>query len=769
MLLIIKHKYSLLSALIIIIACLVFFSHGIFFDKKTIDADTLSFFSPILWYTGNLWKAGIPPLWNPFLFNGYPNFADPQAQVFYPINIIISFLTTFSVKVVYLQLVLHYILAGLFMYLLSGHYMKKSASRLIASLIYMFNGYMINHFTHLSMINAVVWLPLIIYFLEKGWSSKKISYFIPTGVSIALLIFAGHPQTFLYIAYIVFFFSLFRCFYIDNEKRFSFFPIKLMLASFVFGFFLGAVQILPTYEFAQFSNRDAALEYNILTSSGQLKPVHLITLLSPDFFGGVRSPYIGHTDPTHSSIYCGIIFLALLPYSFIKAKKQVYFFGFMAVLSLLISMGDYGYIFKVLYKIFPGFDMFRSPVHFRFGFAFFAAIIAGIGLENILEKKLLKTYIKYGYLIAFYLIAFFLLIMTFTANVNSTIHKNIHTDILIFCVLFLAINLTFIVFEKKVILGRTLIISLLLMAFFDFYTNGAHAMTMGLSRAHNELDKTPLLVAALKDSNYKDMIKDRPFLFTDQESLYRIYVDDNKKSHTDFSPWLPYFPYELTKLSVLEDNNIIKHNLFIVEGISPMILKRFGLFNGTLIDNDFHKFLQLSNIKYIIRQDGTVSVLPKEKIFPRSYIVSKVEYMNNEEDILAELSNSNFNIKENAIVEKPLALGTKDYCSNKKEAKIVSYSPNKIILEAETSCDGLLVLSDTYYPGWMVSIDSGPKTAAIRTNYYFMGTIIPSGKHNIIFEFTPLSFKLGLIISIASFVLGIIYLIRKKEVVNRHK
>lgn len=173
------HRGFLIASFFIILFCLLFFAKGIFRNNISIIWDTPNQFFPKLWYTANVWRRGLPPLWNPFLFNGFPTFADPQSQTFYPFTFAMAFLTGVSAKMVYLQLVFHYMLAGIFMYLFAGFYVKDIAGRVIASLIYMFNGFMIDHFSHLTMINSVVWLPLILFFLEKGWRGRNLLYFAP--------------------------------------------------------------------------------------------------------------------------------------------------------------------------------------------------------------------------------------------------------------------------------------------------------------------------------------------------------------------------------------------------------------------------------------------------------------------------------------------------------------------------------------------------------------------------------------------------------------
>ncbi|OGW44333.1 MAG: hypothetical protein A2Y66_05015 [Nitrospirae bacterium RBG_13_41_22] len=758
----------LLSFVFIIISCLLFFSKGIFLDKRTIIWDAADEFFPLLWYTGHLWKNGILPLWNPFLFNGYPIFVDPQNQTFYPINIIISFLTVFSAKVVYFQIVLHFLLAGISMYLFSGFYIRNNAGRLIAALVYMFNGFMVNHFQHLTMINAVAWLPLTLFFLEKGWKEKKVVYFMPAGISIALSVLAGHPQTLLYMLYISLSLTVFKCLSPNHEKRFSFFPLKLTMLSMIFGFLLSAIQLIPSYEFSTMANRSGPLPYWIVALiSGQLHPAHLVTLFLPDYFGTVKGPYVGLTDIAHSSIYCGVIFLGVLPYTFEKRRKEIIFFWFMSILTLFIAMGDFGIIFRFFYKYLPGFNLFRSPVQYRFGLAFFAAILTGIAIDNIISKNIVKRRIHYVYQGVVFLLIMVMVIFAIVTPLKEKVLSNVFRDAIIFSVLFLMFTFILLMWEKKKLPLTILQLTLFLLAFIDFYIHGADALTIGSRMRHNEMEKEPAVLSSLKSKLGQSMRQEgkTPFLSSAEieNGLYRVYVDDGDNNHVRF---LPYFPYDFLKLGIVGFNRTILHKVFMVDGYNPIILKRYILFNGTFRDRDYQKFRMLSNVKYIIKPGGAIEVLSDEETLPRSYLVTRTRYIRNPDLIIDELSDPSFDIRNEAVVEYPLELPKAAFCGERKEAKVVEYFPNRIKLATECDCSALLVLSDTYYPGWKVRIDSDVRTDAMKVNYCFMGAVIPSGKHNVIFEFDPISFKIGLIITVLSVVSGItIYLglVRKQK------
>lgn len=94
-----------------------------------------------------------------------------------------------------------------------------------------------------------------------------------------------------------------------------------------------------------------------------------------------------------------------------------------------------------------------------------------------------------------------------------------------------------------------------------------------------------------------------------------------------------------------------------------------------------------------------------------------------------------------------------------------SIRANRIILDAQGP--GLLVLSEIYYPGWRVSVD-GRSSEVVPVYGVFRGVVLPAGEHEVVFQFTPLSFFTGMSISLVTlFLTGILWLrklvIRKRE------
>ncbi len=89
-------------------------------------------------------------------------------------------------------------------------------------------------------------------------------------------------------------------------------------------------------------------------------------------------------------------------------------------------------------------------------------------------------------------------------------------------------------------------------------------------------------------------------------------------------------------------------------------------------------------------------------------------------------------------------------------ARIVVERPGRLEVDATLARDGLLIVADTFAPGWTATIDDNPATIW-RTNRAMRGVVVPKGTHHITFAYHPNSFRLGLIASGLGFV-GLIVL-----------
>ena len=351
--------------------------------------DVFTYFYPYRAYAAEALRRGHLPLWNPYLFMGAPFLANIQAAVFYPLNWLLIWLPT--PKMVAWSIVLHVFLAGLFAYL----YARLSAGlsrcgALVAATAFALGGFVGAQVEHVNQLNASAWLPLAFLLFDlasgRGGAARQapplggLPPLVALGLVVGLQLVAGHIQA----AYICLFalgvYAVFPAIEgawkrelrkLGGEVRRG---LLVYLAALAIGGALAAVQLLPTWELSRLSIRGGGLSYRDAVSFS-LKPRLLLLSFLPTFGGEkVFSEYVAYVGVT------GLL-LALTGALFSKHSRTRPFFIFLAALGLFLALGGYNPFYFVLYKLVPGFALFRAPARWLYLYAFGTAMLSGLGAD----------------------------------------------------------------------------------------------------------------------------------------------------------------------------------------------------------------------------------------------------------------------------------------------------------------------------------------------------------------------------------------------------
>jgi uncharacterized membrane protein YfhO len=88
--------------------------------------------------------------------------------------------------------------------------------------------------------------------------------------------------------------------------------------------------------------------------------------------------------------------------------------------------------------------------------------------------------------------------------------------------------------------------------------------------------------------------------------------------------------------------------------------------------------------------------------------------------------------------------------------------PNRVVVRASMSTNSWLVLSDLWFPGWRVYVD-GSEQPILKADYLFRAVELRPGEHLVEFVYRPMSFTLGLVISVIAWIgLGAVLWVIKK-------
>jgi Bacterial membrane protein YfhO len=384
-------RSALLARAALAVLALLFFWRLALTNQIMVGVDIFTYFYPYRSAVNealNQWRL---PLWNPYLFMGVPLLANGQAGVFYPFNWIFAGLS--APLAINASIILHIILAALFFHVFARDVLRLTEpAAFIAACVYTFSGYVGSLVEHVNQLQAAAWFPLLLYCADRARRGARGKYVLLGGVVFALQLLAGHAQvSFISVAGMGFWMlgsqtwgsvgplrparaalrrllPVLRNFSIDLAAIGGMCAVAAGLA---------AVQLLPMVELARLSIRAAGMTYREAVAFS-LPPQRLLESLLPTFGAGeaVFSEYIG---------FIGVAALLLALIGLVARARQ--YSGLLLLLcgGIALALGLYDPLYYLLYKLVPGFGLFRVPARWLFLAVFSAAGFAGIGAQSVIQ------------------------------------------------------------------------------------------------------------------------------------------------------------------------------------------------------------------------------------------------------------------------------------------------------------------------------------------------------------------------------------------------
>lgn len=135
-----------------------------------------------------------------------------------------------------------------------------------------------------------------------------------------------------------------------------------------------------------------------------------------------------------------------------------------------------------------------------------------------------------------------------------------------------------------------------------------------------------------------------------------------------------------------------------------------------------------------------IKVFENPNAFPRAFAVHSTLTVRNEEDLFAIFRNREHELRQVAVlVGEQLDIGP---CDAADEIEISHYTPARVQLRANMGCEGLVVVSDAWFPGWKAYVD-GAEAHVYRVDGLIRGVVTPPGRHEIVFAYRPAAPYLG--------------------------
>jgi hypothetical protein len=190
----------------------------------------------------------------------------------------------------------------------------------------------------------------------------------------------------------------------------------------------------------------------------------------------------------------------------------------------------------------------------------------------------------------------------------------------------------------------------------------------------------------------------------------------------------------------------------------------FALLGGALVgvDGSAEQLFGKTKSKYQqVYADNEIRVLENTAAFPRAFLVPRAPVAPSLGTALNQMVHQPFQPDQEVILADDTTTQATRLPTDRGgqgTAMVTAYSANGVRVHTSASADAWLVLSDTYYPGWVAYIDGQP-TTVLRGDVLFRVVPVPGGEHDVEFRFEPTSVRVGLLITLVSSALVVLALI----------
>lgn len=310
------------------------------------------------------------PVWRETTLAGQPFAANPLNKTAYPLQWLVLLLPpTMHLN---MQVLLHLFITGSGMWIWTSLLGMRRESVVLSVVAYTFAPRMFGHLAagHLDIVYALSWWPWLMWAVHKSaiHQSGGMKSILCLGISAALMLIAD-VRVSLFAFIMAGIYGLILVYRVRSWK-----PIVMFGLAGLVTLVLTIDLVIPLALWQPYLNRSTLT----LSDAGSLSlnPVNLLGMLIPAPTAGVET-----------IIYLGIPVLILSLFGMMSISRWLRWVWLMILLIVaLYAMGPNSFFWPLLARVFPGLLWFRVPARIWLVIAFLAPVLAGYGLQWILEK-----------------------------------------------------------------------------------------------------------------------------------------------------------------------------------------------------------------------------------------------------------------------------------------------------------------------------------------------------------------------------------------------
>ncbi len=676
------------------------------------------------------------PMWDQYLWGGQPLFGQAQPGAAYPLNWLLFWLPLDKARHIrpffldWYFIAMH-LMAAVFCYRLCRDLGRSPNASLIAAMIFTFAGY-IGSSDRPQMVNGAVWIPLIFLFLLRAGAGKRVIVNgALAGAFLGIAWLSGHHQVPMFTSLA---FAGTWLYFIFRQGRVDWPMVRASAISLVFVALCGALQMLPAVEYGRLAKRWVGASGGIGWHDAVPYYVHEKYSMAPASIFGVIFPTAHDSiDPFIGIVAFGLAALGLAAWW--KEDWRVRWLFAVAVGGMVYALGQISVFQGLLYAIVPSLDKARTPEVATVLFGFAGAVLAAFGFDawRARTEPVWTTRIALGALV-FGLLTTAACLLVLLVNRMSLPFDG---TVVIVAITAVAFALLFYAAASGNLSHKQAGILITLLLVFDLYQGSSDLRAMAV---RGDPDRDRVMLNTIGNADIADYLRNQP-------GIQRTEVPEE----TFLPNWGEW------------------HDI-------PMFGGYLASVTANLMSFEFHRdqAKELWGVAYQIAAKPTsyasqevfagasgMKVYKQPDAFPRAWAVRKLIRVQSGDQANWYIMNRLDDLHNEAVMFE--ALPALPACSATAGEAVVLKEDrgSRVGLSVRLNCPAMIVVSDTYFPGWRAYVDGAP-APIYQVNAAMRGILAPAGVHSITMRYRPMTVYAGAALTFLG-ILGAALLARGKR------
>jgi hypothetical protein len=681
----------------------------------------------------NFWVSsvsqGIWPLWDPYTFSGHTFAGEMQTGAFYPPYL--PFLAAplrdglFSPQAYHVFFVISHAVCAWFVYLLARELGLKFFAGIVSGLCFSLGGIMARFYAWPHMLQSGIWLPLMLLLLIRALKSrgfKTLAYAALSGLSMAMAILAGGLHLVMMdgivvVSAVVYFTAYYIATMRPESGRRKWMDAALLIAIVCgVGVAGGAAQLLPSAEYSRQAWRWVAS--GALPATQKIPYAWMSGAIWPRGFFGLFIAPAGNSNDFLNP-YMGVLPLLLAAIGIWRRWSSLWvpYLTGLVVAACLYSFGSVSLLHGFLYTLTPLLWMAREADRFMYLANFGLAILAAYGVEALLGPlpasawAPLSTALKW--IAAFAAVALF-----WPYAVGRTVDPMISLALLIVLMTYGLFRLIIRGRESNARQGwaQILVVALILFDLSAFDSGAANKITEAAA-GHDELAR---LISLRGVANF----------LRSQPGPFRVQIAAENAPNIGDTFRIP---------EIWGANVTIQRDYNRLRGRADLFGARYTIRPATVLN------------PAPVYEDAAWKVYENPGVYPRAWLVHETRVEPDANKILAAMEASSVDARQIALLQTPLRRSLVEPSGAAFEHATLRQSRQDVVdVKVHADVPALLVLSDLFYPGWRATVNGRPADI-LKVDGGLRGILVSGGDSAVSMHYKPWSFRIGLALSVASF------------------